>query len=137
MRKALLLTGVFALVLAAACAAGGSEPVDEDCPCLQGKTSGTGIPEIVPEQESSGQMEWVCETYRRVVCIRYSTEPCTWCLVPCQLGCSSLLTIPNPYLAATLFAACLGACIAECPECDYCSRYEIEEVVVCGWVIVE
>ena len=137
MRKTLSLTGVLILVLAGACAADGSEQVDEDCPCLQGNPSGTGIPEILLETTSTGQLEWVCETYRQVVCARYGTEPCTWCLVPCQLGCSSLLAFPNPYAAAALFTACLGACIAECPKCEYCSRYEIEEVIVCGWVIVE
>jgi len=137
MRKALLLTGVFALVLAGACAASGSEPVDEDCPCLQGEASGTGIPGILPEATSSKQLEWVCETYRRVVCIDYDTEPYAWCAIACGAACGACSAAGDPLLIASCYAICLPGCTAGCPECEYCSHYELEETVVCGWVLVE
>ena len=137
MRKALLLTGVFALVLAGACAAGGSEPVDEDCPCLQKKTSGTGILGILFETTSGEQLEWVCETYRHVVCTDYDAEPCAWCVIPCGATCGWCAACKDPRAIVACYTTCVAACAAGCPECECCSHYELEETVVCGWILVE
>jgi len=137
MRWTLLLTGALMLLLCGACIAAGTEESDENCPCLLGSQSETGIPGILLETTSSEQIEWVCETYRYVVCTDYDTEPCAWCVVPCGAVCGWCAAFTDPRAILACYTTCIAACAAGCPECEYCSHYELEEEVVCGWVLVE
>jgi hypothetical protein len=137
MKLRLVLTGVFLLLICSVCMAANGAGTDEDCPCLGERSSGPKAPEIPPEQLLSEQMEWVCETYRRIVCTDYDSEPCAWCVIPCSAACGFCSGIPDPALVAACYMTCIGACATGCPECEYCVRYEIEETVICGWVLVE
>ena len=136
MRKVLALA-VMVLLMAGACMAGNAASVDEDCPCLGAASPISGNPELLLERNFGEQMEWVCETYRRVVCTDYDSEPCAWCVIPCGAACGFCAALGDPAAIGACYAVCVAACAAGCPECDYCVRYEIEETVVCGWVLVE
>lgn len=137
MKLGLVLGGFLMLLIGSVCTAANAASPDEDCPCLEGKSSGTKTTEILPEQMLGEQMEWVCETYRRIVCTDYDSEPCAWCVIPCGAACGFCLAIPDPAAAAVCYSVCVAGCAAGCPECEYCVRYEIEETIICGWVLVE
>ena len=135
--KSILLVGVLILVASVVCVAGNTSASEDECPCVTWGAHAQEEPEVLLEQESGGQMEWVCETYRYVVCDDYDTEPCAWCVIPCQTACGFCLAIPNLRLAAACFGPCIAGCAAGCPECEYCVEAHIEEVIVCGWVLAE
>lgn len=135
MKRLLLVIGFLFLCCAVVCAANNPIAVDEDCPCLKEKTSKPENPEL--QIESGEQIEWTCVTYRYTVCVEYETDPCTICVVPCQVACGSILLIPDPALSIPLFIACLGLCEAECFECTRCVDWETNTVRVCGWVLTE
>ena len=137
MRSALGVVTLLVAGLSLVCFAGNTSASDDECRCgrsAAGAQEGLGI---LLEQESGEQMEWVCETYRYVICVDYDTEPCPWCVVPCQAVCGACFLISDPILALACFSPCIAACAAGCPRCEYCSDYDIEEIVVCGWVLVE
>ena len=137
MKRILPLVGFFLLLAGAICIAGNAPSTDDDCPCLRCRSCETEDPELLLKREAGEQMEWVCETYRRIVCTDYDSEPCAWCVIPCGAACGFCFALGDPGVMAACYISCVAACAAGCPECEYCVRYEIEETVVCGWVLVE
>jgi hypothetical protein len=136
MKRSILLVGVLLLIVSVAgIAENTSASNDEFCASCQ--IGAQKESELLLTQDSGEQMEWVCETYRWVVCLEYDTEPCPWCVIPCAAACNACGLIPEPRLAATCYTLCIAACAAGCPECEYCTEYTIEEATVCGWVPVE
>lgn len=136
--KSLALVGVLLLIASVACAAADTAASDDELFCASCQANAqkeSGI--LLLTQDSGEQMEWVCETYRHVVCVDYDTAPCAWCVIPCSAACSACTLLVDPIAVAACYMACIAACAAECPECEYCSEYTIEEIVVCGWVLTE
>ena len=72
MRSTLL--GVVMLLVAGlslVCLAGDMPASDDTCRCGRSTTGAQEELEILLEQESGERMEWVCETYRYVICVDY------------------------------------------------------------------
>lgn len=144
MKQFLVALGVIVLlvgVITVSGVAAGASETDADCPCLdpcQNKAEELELlrehPELLLEQTESVQMEWICETYRTVICTDWDSEPCAWCVVPCGIACGPLLALPY---GLGFYASCLAGCAIKCPSCPYCVDYEIVEHITCGWVLVE
>jgi len=135
--KSLALVGVLLLVAGVMCAAADTAASDDELFCASCQANAQKESGILLTQDSGERLEWVCETYRQVVCVDYDTEPCAWCVIPCAAACSTCSLLVDPIAVAACYTACIAACAAGCPECEYCSEYTIEETVVCGWVLTE
>jgi hypothetical protein len=142
MKQFLAAFGVIVLlvgVLTVSGVAAGTSETDEDCQCLASARNRAEElkllreqPELLLEQSESVQMEWVCETYRTVTCLDWDTEPNP----ACALGCGALCA-PVWQFGIAAYTACVGLCVSACPDYRYCVDFEIEEIITCGWVLVE